>query len=64
MLASALIGLSVLIVGLIMIYLTPAARRERSDLEDLRIRNAELERRVTELEARLVGFGPEGKLGA
>jgi len=49
-----------LVIGLIMIYLAPSARRrppERTDFEDLRVRNAELERRVTELEVRLAEIG-------
>ena len=59
MLASALIGFSVLVVGLIIIRLTPENRR-RPTLDDLHVRNAELERRVAELEARLAAIGSAG----
>ena len=56
MIASALTGLGALIIGLIVIYLTPGARRgppRPPDVENLQLRNAELERRLSELEARL-----------
>lgn len=56
MLASALIGFSVLVVGLIIIRLTPQDRR-RPTLDDLHARNTELERRVATLEARLAAIG-------
>ena len=65
MLASALIGLSVLIVGLIIIWRTPAdPRPEPSGLDDLRTRNADLERRVSELEGRLAAIRSGESAGA
>jgi type II secretory pathway component PulM len=61
--ASALTGLGALIIGFVMIYLAPSSRRrppERTELDDLRARNADLERRVTEIEARLATSGVRG----
>jgi hypothetical protein len=54
MIASALIGLAVVVMCLIVIRLTPPSEEPRpSGLDDLRARNAELEARVAALEARL-----------
>jgi hypothetical protein len=63
MLASALIGFSVLLVGLIIIRLTPEDRC-RPTLDDLRTRNADLERRIADLEARLAASGSNARTTA
>ena len=66
MIASALTGLGALIIGLVVIYLTPRTRRgppRPTDVEALRLRNAELERRVVDLEARLDAIGTGGRQG-
>jgi hypothetical protein len=53
MLASALIGLSVVVLGLIIIHLTPERPRPPSSLDELREHNTALERRVAALETRI-----------
>ena len=63
MIVSALTGLAVLLMGLLVIRLTPPPKdRPPSELDQLRARNAELERRIAALEATAMANG--GKIVA
>ena len=61
MVVSALTGLAMVLISLIVILLTPPPKgRPRDELSDLLARNAELEGRVAALEARLASVVSNG----